>query len=31
MIYQFLPVERIHYGVHVVAEQLVNEVQRLEW
>ena len=29
MIYQFLPVERIHYGVHVVAEQLVNEVQRL--
>ena len=30
MIYQFLPVERIHYGVHVVAEQLVNEVQRLD-
>ena len=29
MMYQFLPVERIHYGVHVVAEQLVSEVQRL--
>ncbi|OHR70877.1 hypothetical protein HMPREF3291_06510 [Bacillus sp. HMSC76G11] len=29
MIYQFLPVDRIHYGINVVAEKLVNEVQKL--
>lgn len=29
MIYQFLPVDRVHYGIHVVAEQLINEIQRL--
>ncbi|MEH7275862.1 iron-containing alcohol dehydrogenase [Neobacillus vireti] len=29
MIYQYLPVERIHYGINIVAEQLVSEIQKL--
>ncbi|OLO37901.1 hypothetical protein BTR23_13260 [Alkalihalophilus pseudofirmus] len=30
MIYQYLPVERIHYGVHVVTDQLIKEIQKLK-
>nr|WP_263326599.1 iron-containing alcohol dehydrogenase [Neobacillus sp. Marseille-Q6967] len=29
MFYQFLPVERIHYGANVVAEQLVSEIKTI--
>ena len=29
MIYQYLPVDRIHYGINVVEDQLVNEIQRI--
>ena len=28
MIYQYLPVERIHYGINIVAEQLVSEIYK---
>jgi alcohol dehydrogenase class IV len=28
MIYQYLPVERIHYGINCVEEQLVNEITK---
>lgn len=29
MIYQYLPVERIHYGINVIDEQLIGEIRRL--
>lgn len=28
MMYQFLPVDRIHFGINIVEEQLVNEIRR---
>lgn len=29
MIYQFLPVDRIHYGVNVVFEKIISEIEKL--